>query len=157
MELTAPLSNESGANRDELSPDIWEQVKRLNPILAAMGNRVRKGRVPSKELRSDARAKSDVARNYRIPGTAAFMSLDSLKAEHLSYKQKMSVQFGLGAPLGKVLRPHSPFGTAKFQFNSGYPDQQVWCRDSTVNCIRRRRRLMGRCSPDQIARLRRAI
>ena len=25
------------------------------------------------------------------------MRLDSLKAEHLSYKQKMSVQFGLGA------------------------------------------------------------
>ena len=29
---------------------------------------------------------------------AAFMRLDSLKVEHLSYKQKMSVQFGLGAP-----------------------------------------------------------
>src|SRR5882672_4506075 len=113
MELTAPLSNESGANRDESSRSNLWRVKRLNPILAAMGNRVRKDRVPSKELRSDARAKSDVARNYRIPGTAAFMRLDSLKGEHLSYKQKMSVQFGLGAPPGKVLRPHSPLGTAK--------------------------------------------
>ena len=122
MELTAPLSDESGANRDESSRSNPRWVKRQNPILAAMGNRVRMGRVPSKELRSDARAKSDVARNYRIPGTAAFMSLDSLKEEHLSYKQKMVVQFDLGAPPGKVLRPHSPLGTAKFQFDSGYPD-----------------------------------
>lgn len=53
---------------------------------------------------------------------AAFMRLDSLKGEHLSYKQKMVVQFDLGAPPGKVLRPHSPLGTAKFQFDSGYPD-----------------------------------
>jgi len=63
---------------------------------------------------------------------AAFMRLDSLKAEHLSYKQKMVVQFDLGAPPGKVLRPHSPLGTAKFQFDSGYPDhfcrQRDWCR-----------------------------
>ena len=53
---------------------------------------------------------------------AAFMRLDSLKGEHLSYKQKMVVQFDLGAPPGKVLRPHSPLGTAKFQFDSGCPD-----------------------------------
>src|SRR5882672_2582141 len=30
---------------------------------------------------------------------AAFMRLDSLKVEHLSYKQKMVVQFDLGAPI----------------------------------------------------------
>src|SRR5579864_7179711 len=56
----------------------------------------------------------------------------------------MSVQFGLGAPPGKVLRPHSPLGTAKFQFNSGYPDQQVWCSDST----KRRQRLGSGLIPD---------
>ena len=48
------LSDETGANRDESSRSNLRRVKRLNPILAAMGNRVRKGRVPSKELRSDA-------------------------------------------------------------------------------------------------------
>jgi hypothetical protein len=75
---------------------------------------------------------------------ATFMRLDSLKAEHLSYKQKMSVQFGLGAPPGKVLRPHSPLGTAKFQFDSGCPDQQAWCSDST----KRRQRLGSGLIPD---------
>ena len=39
MELTASLSDESGANRDESSRSNPRWVKRQNPILAAMGNR----------------------------------------------------------------------------------------------------------------------
>jgi hypothetical protein len=52
--VNGSLSDETGANRDESPWSNLRRVKRLNPILAAMGNRVREDRVPSKELRSDA-------------------------------------------------------------------------------------------------------
>ena len=56
-------------------------------------------------VRSDARAKSDVARNYRIPGTAAFMiSLDSLKGEHLSYHRADALMDDGLAPSEQVAR-----------------------------------------------------
>src|SRR5258708_16563507 len=46
---------------------------------------------------------------HKIPGTAAFMCLGSLTAEHLSYKEEVVVRFHPGA-------------------------LQVWCRDRTKRC-----------------------
>ncbi len=94
------------------------RVKRLNPVLAAMGNRnaaarqrVRRcsGAQQRAEQRCSRQEECDV--KNRIPGTASFMRLDSSTAELLSYKQGTVVRIHLGA-------------------------LQVWCRDRTRRCQR---------------------